>query len=123
MSKLCLLTLLLLLFVLFCFFHSKWEKEHEEKLLTKSKEESEKHQKALAQAKEDTEQFFGERKQRCEAKKRQNAEEEELRRENLKKILEEGDPWIQSAKLIDYQKTAGTKDSSRMRHVLISLKH
>lgn len=104
-------------------FHSKWEKEHDEKLLAKSKEESENHQKALAQGKEDTDKFFEERKARCEAKRKQNAEEEEARREALKKILEEGDPWVQSAKLIDYQKAAGAKDSSRMRHVLISLKH
>lgn len=103
--------------------NSKWEKEHEEKLLAKSKEESERHQKAIAQAKEDTDKFFEERKERCEAKRRQNAEEEEVRREALKKVLEEGDPWIQSAKLIDYQKAAGAKDSSCMRHVLISLKH
>eukprot|EP00727_Mastigamoeba_balamuthi_P001074 m51a1_g10964 hypothetical protein (124) ;mRNA; f:228014-228526 len=100
-----------------------WEAKHAEELAAKSKKESERREEVLKQARKDIEDFTTERDARIAAKEKQNTEQEELFRETQEAALKEGDVWQQAGKVFDYSKKSGEKDTTRMRQLLVSLKH
>jgi len=79
----------------------EWEEKHQSELAEKSKDESERHKKILETAAADVEAFTAARATRIENKLKQNKEEEELFRENQKKMYTEGTVWQQAAKVME----------------------
>jgi len=125
----------------------EWQEKHQAELAEKSKDETERHKKMLDAAAADVEAFNAQRTTRIETKRKQNKEEEDLFRENQKKLYTEGSVWQQAAKVMEMaapaKKTAkkvedgaaapsaeepqqvaedGKLDTSRMRQMLTSLK-
>jgi len=109
---------------------TRWQEEHTQMLVDRSKDESERRQAGLAKAAADLETFNAERAARIEAKRKQNADEEAQFRETQKKIMEEGKDWQQAAKLIEQagkvpgssQSKDNDQDTARMRSLLLNLK-
>jgi len=79
----------------------EWEEKHSAALLEKSKDEAERHKKILDDAAAEVESFNSQRNTRIENKRKQNKEEEELFRENQKKLYSEGSVWQQAAKVME----------------------
>jgi len=130
----------------------EWEEKHQAELAERSKDESERHKKILDDAAAEVESFNSQRTTRIENKRKQNKEEEELFRENQKKLYAEGTIWQQAAKVMEMAAPAkktvkkadaaaapsagaaapaeepkqvlddGKRDTSRMRQMLTSLK-
>jgi len=130
----------------------EWEEKHLAELAEKSRDESERHKKILDAAAAEVENFTAQRTTRIENKRKQNKEEEDLFRENQKKLYAEGTVWQQAAKVMEMaappkrtvkkaepaegaaaaaaapaeepQQTLeeGKRDTSRMRQMLTSLK-
>jgi len=128
----------------------EWEEKHQAELAEKSRDEAERHRKILDAAAADIETFNTQRTARIENKRKQNKEEEELFRENQKKLYSEGTVWQQAAKVMEMAAPAkkvvkkpdaaaapsageaaeepkqvlddGKRDTSRMRQMLTSLK-
>jgi len=128
----------------------EWEEKHLADLAEKSKDEQERHKKILDAAAAEVETFTSNRTARIENQRKQNKEEEDLFRENQKKLYEEGTVWQQAAKLMEMAAPAkktvkkaepadgaaaasapeepqqvpeeGKRDTTRMRQMLTSLK-
>jgi len=129
----------------------EWEEKHSAQLLEKTKDESERHKKILDDAAAEIESFNAQRTARIENKRKQNKEEEDLFRENQKKLYAEGSVWQQAAKVMEMTAPAkkaakkvesdaataaaaapaedtqtvleeNKRDTSRMRQMLTSLK-
>jgi len=129
----------------------EWEEKHQADLLEKSKDEAERHKKILDAAAAEAESFNNQRATRIENKRKQNKEEEEMFRENQKKLYTEGTVWQQAAKVMEMAAPAkktvkkveaaapsgtspapaeepqqtpvdGKRDTARMRQMLTSLK-
>jgi len=128
----------------------EWEEKHLAELAEKSRDESERHKKILDAASAEVETFTSNRNTRIENKRKQNKEEEDLFRENQKKLYTEGTVWQQAAKVMEMAAPAkktvkkaepaegaaapsaaeepqqvlddGKRDTSRMRQMLTSLK-
>jgi len=79
----------------------EWEEKHLAELAEKSRDEAERHKKILDTAAADIEAFNAQRTARIENQRKQNKEEEELFRENQKKLYTEGSIWQQSAKVME----------------------
>jgi len=79
----------------------EWEEKHSAELLEKTKDEAERHKKILDAAAAEVESFNSQRNARIENMRKQNKEEEELFRENQKKLYAEGTVWQQAAKVMD----------------------
>jgi len=79
----------------------EWEEKHSAQLLEKTKDEAERHKKILDDAAAEIESFNSQRTARIENKRKQNKEEEDLFRENQKKLYTEGSVWQQAAKVME----------------------
>jgi len=79
----------------------EWEEKHSAELLEKSKDEAERHKKILDAAAAEIENFTAQRTARIENMRKQNKEEEELFRENQKKLYTEGTIWQQAGKVME----------------------
>jgi len=79
----------------------EWEEKHSAELLEKTKDESERRKKNLDAAAAELETFNSQRNARIEKARAQNKEDEELFRENQKKIYTEGTVWQQAAKVME----------------------
>jgi len=79
----------------------EWEEKHSAELLEKTKDEAERHKKILDAAAAEVESFNSQRNTRIENKRKQNKEEEDLFRENQKKLYSEGTVWQQAAKVME----------------------
>jgi len=79
----------------------EWEEKHSAELLEKSKDEAERHKKILDAAAAEVENFNTQRNARIENMRKQNKEEEDLFRENQKKLYAEGSVWQQAAKVME----------------------
>jgi len=79
----------------------EWQEKHLAELAEKSRDETERHKKILDAAAADAEAFNEQRKARIENMRKQNKEEEELFRENQKKLYSEGTIWQQAAKVME----------------------
>jgi len=127
----------------------EWEEKHSAELLEKTKDEAERHKKILDAAAAEVESFNSQRNTRIENMRKQNKEEEELFRENQKKLYAEGSVWQQAAKVMEMAAPAkktvkkaepaaeaaaataeepktvledNKRDTARMRQMLTSLK-
>jgi len=126
----------------------EWEEKHSAELLEKSRDEAERHKKILDAASAELESFTSQRNTRIENMRKQNKEEEELFRENQKKLYAEGTVWQQAAKVMEMAAPAkktvkkeqaaeaaaataeepqtvleeNKRDTARMRQMLTSLK-
>jgi len=78
-----------------------WQEKHQAELAEKSRDEAERHRKILDTAAADVEAFNAARNTRIENQRKQNKEEEELFRENQKKLYTEGTIWQQAAKVME----------------------
>jgi len=79
----------------------EWEEKHSAELLEKTKDEAERHKKILDAAAAEVESFNAQRNTRIENMRKQNKEEEDLFRENQKKLYSEGSVWQQAAKVME----------------------
>jgi len=79
----------------------EWEEKHSAELLEKSKDEAERRKKSLDAAAAELESFNSQRNARIEKMRQQNKEEEDLFRENQKKLYAEGTVWQQAAKVME----------------------
>jgi len=79
----------------------EWQEKHQAELAEKSRDEAERHRKILDAAAADVETFNSNRNTRIENQRKQNKEEEDLFRENQKKLYAEGTIWQQAAKVME----------------------
>jgi len=127
----------------------EWEEKHSAELLEKTRDEAERHKKILDAAAAELESFTAQRNARIENMRKQNKDEEELFRENQKKLYSEGTVWQQAAKVMEMAAPAkktvkkvepaaeaaaataeepkttvedNKRDTARMRQMLTSLK-
>ncbi|MDP2437290.1 MAG: hypothetical protein Q8P67_16215 [archaeon] len=100
----------------------EWQRKHNEELAKKEQESQRRHKEIIAEAEADVAKFFADRANATSARARQN-------RENSVPVLDAAPAadkvWTNVSSLCDLTEThrATGSDVTRMRDVLISLKH
>jgi len=106
---------------------AKWRLEHDEFLARKASASEEKHSEIKARARQEVEEFYQKRAQQKEKNEKATREAEEKYLADRDALLSAdtnyGD-WERVNRFIDFkQGHVGEKDTSRMRKILIELKH
>jgi len=103
----------------------EWSNKHEEELLAKKGDEEKRLDIVRDVAREVLKKMYTERVIRTEQAKERNKHTEDVYKEERDLLLSKGSDWERVVSLIDLSGSysSGSKDRSRMREILIKLKH
>ncbi len=102
---------------------SLWQRKHQEELSKVSSESFAKQQEIRAKAEGDLKKFYEKRSANIQKGSNANREKEKAFLADRDANLDHGDSWERVAKFCDFQKQIGERDTSRMKQLLLALKH
>eukprot|EP01120_Amphizonella_sp_Union-15-10_P012080 TRINITY_DN5312_c0_g1_i1.p1 TRINITY_DN5312_c0_g1~~TRINITY_DN5312_c0_g1_i1.p1 ORF type:complete len:168 (-),score=67.72 TRINITY_DN5312_c0_g1_i1:29-532(-) len=99
----------------------EWQEKHRQYLAEKAAKSKERHQKALEEAKQTIQQFYQQRAANLEKVRSTNRQKQDS--EGGTEELHTGNDWQTIASLVDFSRPTAQKDTSRIREIIIKLKH
>eukprot|EP01112_Ceratiomyxa_fruticulosa_P009701 TRINITY_DN2541_c0_g1_i2.p1 TRINITY_DN2541_c0_g1~~TRINITY_DN2541_c0_g1_i2.p1 ORF type:complete len:216 (+),score=67.71 TRINITY_DN2541_c0_g1_i2:233-880(+) len=104
-------------------FLTQWNIKHEEELGEKARKSEEKHRQVLDEANQSLERFYNERAVKREKTQAVNREEEKQFVTVRDNTLAATTSWDAVSQLVDFNSKPLGKDTSRMKKILVELKH